>query len=72
MKNIIVMYRNLKGDNMPYNNEYHKNNDIYDESDRKLYYYKKDSSRKIIEEPTTIYEVDNECILRNRKISKKI
>lgn len=33
----------------------------------KLYDYKKDSNRKIVEEETTIYEVDNECILRNRK-----
>ena len=57
---------------MHFNNDYYENDDIYDKSNRKLYYYKKDLSRKIIEEPTTIYEVDNECILRNRKISKKI
>ncbi len=31
----------------------------------KLYDYIKDSNRKIVEEETTIYEVDNECILKN-------
>lgn len=56
---------------MHLNNDYYEHDDIYDKSNRKLYYYKKDSSRKIIEEPTTIYEVDNDCILKNRKINKK-
>ena len=56
---------------MPYNNENNKNNNSYDSSEKKLYYYKKDPLRKIIEEPTTIYEVDNECILRNRNTNKK-
>lgn len=57
---------------MPYNNENNKNNNSYDSSEKRLYYYKKDPLRKIIEEPTTIYEVDNECILRNRNTNKKI
>lgn len=37
----------------------------------KLYKYTKDSDRKIIEEENTIYEVDNECIVRNRTKNKK-
>ena len=34
-------------------------------SNIKLYDYIKDPNRKIVEEETTIYEVDNECIIKN-------
>lgn len=51
------------------NNLYNKFNyadkdNLISENYKRLYKYK-DSNRKIIEEPTTIYEVDNECILKN-------
>ena len=68
---IIIVYRKLQGDYVHLNNEYQEYNDRYDESGRKLYNYKIDSSRKIVEESTTIYEVDNECILKNRRMNKK-
>lgn len=56
---------------MHYYNDFQEYSNRYDESGRRLYNYKRDSSRKIVEEPTTIYEVDNECIQKNRKMNKK-
>lgn len=38
----------------------------------KLYNYTKDSNRKIVEEENTIYEVDNQCIVKNRTNNKTV